>query len=112
MNTLQDYLHEHYRKRTVHSYNLIIAQFINQVKYPEQSKYKDILNYLEQQRTAGKKAGTLQTYLAAIKVYYDWLKKSGRRKDHPCKHMRLKDKVDHRVNVQDLFFLQVNYNYS
>lgn len=103
MKTLSDYLHERYRKRTAHSYNLIIAQFTGQVKYPEQSKYKDVLNYLEQQRTAGKKAGTLQTYLAAIKAYYDWLKKTGRRKDHPCKHMRLKDKVDHRVNVQDLF---------
>jgi len=41
-------------------------------------------------------------YLAAIKTYYDYLLTIGRRNDHPCKHMRLKDKIDHRVSVQDL----------
>lgn len=41
--------------------------------------------------------------LTAIKVYYDYLVVIGTRNDHPCKHMRLKDRVDHRITVQDLF---------
>ncbi len=100
---LQNYLHERFAQRTAHGYQLMIENYCKQVKQPEQSKYKDVLNYLEQERSKGKKANTLLTYVASIKVYYDWLKKTGRRGDHPCKHMRLKDRIDHRVNVQDLF---------
>lgn len=100
---LQYYLRERFAKRTAHGYQLIIENYCGQIKNPEQAKYKDVLNYLEKQRRRGKKANTLLTYIAAIKIYYDWLKKIGKRKDHPCKHMRLKDRIDHRVNVQDLF---------
>jgi integrase/recombinase XerD len=42
------------------------------------------------------------SYLAAIKTYYDYLVVIGARNDHPCKHMRLKDRIDHRVSVHDL----------
>jgi integrase/recombinase XerD len=100
---LKQYLHERFAKRTAHGYGLMIENYCNQVIDPTQSKYKDVLNYLEKERSKGRKANTLLTYIAAIKVYYDWLKKTGKRKDHPCKHMRLKDRIDHRVNVQDLF---------
>jgi integrase/recombinase XerD len=68
----------------------------------EESKYKDVLNYIQKERSKGKKSGTLMSYLAAIKVYYDYLVTIGTRNDHPCKHMRLKDRIDHRVTVQDL----------
>jgi integrase/recombinase XerD len=100
---LKQYLHERFAKRTAHGYGLMIENYCNQVIDPTQAKYKDVLNYLEKERSKGKKSNTLLTYIAAIKVYYDWLKKTGKRKDHPCKHMRLKDRIDHRVNVQDLF---------
>jgi integrase/recombinase XerD len=100
---LKQYLHERFAKRTAHDYQLMIENYCNQISDPTQAKYKDVLNYLEKERSKGRKANTLLTYIAAIKVYYDWLKKFGKRKDHPCKHMRLKDRIDHRVNVQDLF---------
>lgn len=100
---LQYYLHEHFATRTAHAYKLIIENYCAQVKHPQQASYKDVLSYLQKQRSKGKKAPTLLTYIAAVKVYYDWLKKTGIRKDHPCKHLRLKDSIDHRVNVQDLF---------
>lgn len=100
---LNEYLHERFAKRTAHGYRLMIENYCNQVSHPEQAKYKDVLSYLEKERTKGRKANTLLTYVASIKVYYDWLKKTGIRKNHPCKHMRLKDRIDHRINVQDLF---------
>lgn len=103
MQTLSHYLHERFAKRTAHDYQLMIENYCDQISDPTQAKYKDVLNYLEKERTKGRKANTLLTYIASIKVYYDWLKKTGKRKDHPCKHMRLKDRIDHRVNVQDLF---------
>jgi integrase/recombinase XerD len=100
---LRHYLQERYAKQTAHNYQLMIENYCHQVKHSEQAKYKDVLRYLEKERSTGKKAGTLLTYLAAIKAYYDWLKKTGTRKDHPCKHVRLKDRIDRRINVQDLF---------
>ena len=100
---LKNYLHEHFAQRTAHGYELMIKHYCDQVSNAPQAKYKDVLSYLEQERNKGRKANTLLTYIASIKVYYDWLKKTGKRKDHPCKHMRLKDRIDHRVNVQDLF---------
>jgi len=100
---LQDYLAERFTLRTAHGYELMIGNYCNTVKNAEQARYKDVVAYIEQERSKGKKSSTLFTRLAAIKVYYDYLRKAGRRKDHPCKHMRLRDKVDHRVNVQDLF---------
>jgi integrase/recombinase XerD len=100
---LKQYLHERFAKRTAHDYQLMIENYCNQISDPAQARYKDVLNYLEKERSKGRKANTLLTYIAAIKVYYDWMKRTGKRKDHPCKHMRLKDRIDHRVNVQDLF---------
>src|SRR5690606_41694136 len=99
---LQKYLRDHFAKRTAHGYKLIIQQYCKQTAQPQQAKYKDVVSYLNRERSKGKKAATLLTILAAIKAYYDYLKKTGRRKDHPCKHLRLRDKIDNRVNVQDL----------
>jgi integrase/recombinase XerD len=100
---LQSYLTERFAKRTAHGYGLMIENYCQQVNDPIQSKYKDVLSYLEKERSKGRKANTLLTYVAAIKVYYDYLKKIGKRKDHPCRHMKLKDRIDPRVHVQDLF---------
>jgi len=100
---LQRYLYKHFAKRTAHGYALMIEHYCNQASDPEKAKHKDVLNYLEKQRQNGKQSRTLQAYLSAIKVYYDYLKQSGRRPDHPCKHMRLKDRIDPRIHVQDLF---------
>jgi integrase/recombinase XerD len=100
---LQQYLDKRYAKRTAHGYKLMIENYCHQMKHPEQAKYKDVLSYIEKERSKGRNANTLLSHLSAIKAYYDWLNKTGRRKDHPCKHMRLKDKIDHRINVQDLF---------
>ena len=75
----------------------------------EESKYKDVLNYIQKERSKGKKSGTLMSYLAAIKVYYDYLVVIGTRNGHPCKHMRLKDRIDHREQSR-IFFLQLNWS--
>ncbi len=100
---LKNYLLERYVKRSAHCYELMIDHYKKLTPNPERARYKDILLYLEKRRTEGRQASTLLSYLAAIKAYYDWLKKSGRRNDHPCKHLRLKDRIDHRISVQDLF---------
>ena len=99
---LNQYLRDRYNGRSAHNYELIINNYCRKVEEPEQSNYKDVLNYIQKERSKGKKSATLMSYLAAIKTYYDYLVVIGRRNDHPCKHMRLKDRIDHRVTVQDL----------
>jgi integrase/recombinase XerD len=100
---LRQYLLDRYDKgRTAHNYELMIECYCREVERPEESKYKEVLNYIQKERSLGKKPATLMSYLAAIKVYYDYLVVTGTRNDHPCKHMRLKDRIDHRVTVQDL----------
>lgn len=103
MMKLHDYLRERFEERTAHGYGLMIEHYCNEVRHPEKAKYKDVLNYLDKQRSKGRKASTLLGHMAAVKVYYDYLRKTAVRKDHPCKHMRLRDRIDPRVNVQDLF---------
>jgi integrase/recombinase XerD len=100
---LKEYLTKRFVKRTAHCYELMIENYCHHTSNAAQAKYKDILLYIEKRRTEGRQPGTLLSYLAAIKAYYDWLKKTGRRNDHPCKHLRLKDRIDHRIYVQDLF---------
>jgi integrase/recombinase XerD len=100
---LKHYLTERFVKRTAHCYALMIESYCSLVQDPARAKYRDVLGYIEKRRDEGRMPATLLAYLASIKTYYDWLKKTGKRKDHPCKHMRLKDRIDHRVNVQDLF---------
>jgi integrase/recombinase XerD len=97
------YLRERFTKRTAHCYALMVANYLAQSENAPQARYKDVVAYLEKQRIKGRKARTMNTYLAAIKTYYDWMKKTGRRKDHPCRNLKLKDRIDPRVNVQDLF---------
>jgi site-specific recombinase XerD len=99
---LQQYLDDRYKGRTAHNYGLVIKCYCRDMEKPEQAQYKDVLNYIQRQRSKGRKSGTLMSYLASIKVYYDYLVVIGTRNDHPCKHMRLKDRIDHRVTVQDL----------
>lgn len=100
---LQQYLLDRYNQgRTAHNYELMIQYYCREVERPEESQYKDVLNYIHRERSKGKKPGTLMAYLSAIKVYYDYLVVIGTRNDHPCKHMRLKDRIDHRVTTQDL----------
>lgn len=100
---LKKYLAERYTQRSAHCYGLMIENYCHHVSNPQRARYKDILLYLEKRREEGRQSHTLRSYLAAIKAYYDYLKKTGRRKDHPCKHLRLRDRIDHRINVQDLF---------
>ncbi len=100
---LKKYLAERYTQRSAHCYGLMIDHYCRHVSDPERARYKDVLLYLEKRKEEGRQSQTLLSYLASIKAYYDWLKKTGKRKDHPCKHLRLRDKIDHRISVQDLF---------
>jgi len=49
----------------------------------------------------------LRNNLFAIKIYYDYLVETGKRSDHPCKYLNLKDQVNRQIAVESLYAREV-----
>ena len=103
MKTLKNYLQEHYKGESIQSYYLGIQKYLRYVTNPEKSELQDILNYIKTLRKQGYKPRTLQIQLAHIKAYYSYLQQIGQRKDHPCKELQLKDKIDKSIKTELLY---------
>lgn len=65
--------------------------------------YGDVLSYLAHLRTLHLRPRTLNNYLFAVKLYYRWLRATNQRADHPCARLRLRDKVDRSVRLENLY---------
>ncbi len=98
-----DYLRRNYRDSVVRSYGNAVEQYLREILDAETATYTEILDYVDGLRRRGLHAKTLRNHLSAIKVYYDWRQRSGRREDHPCARLRLRDPVDRRVRLDGLY---------
>lgn len=100
---LISYLKKQYRQDTIIYYTREIKNYLANSNNAEKASYTDIMHYLgllrEQQCGRAKIQGALQ----AIKQYYHYLLATGKRKDHPCRYIVLKDKKNKSIQVQDLF---------
>lgn len=103
MKTLQDYLEEQYTGESIQSYIIGIKKYLRYTKNPEQAQKKEILHYIQTLRKQGNSPKTLQSRLAHIKAYYHYLQQAGKRKDHPCKDLQLKDKIDKSIKTELLY---------
>lgn len=65
--------------------------------------YSQILDYIGILRNQGLHAKSLRNNLSAIKIYFNYLLKVGKRKEHPCSNLYLKDQVDRQVHVESLY---------
>ena len=65
--------------------------------------YLEIVNYLGLLRNEGLHPKTIKNHLHAIKIYFNYLLKSGIRKDHPCKSLKLKDQINRQIRVESLY---------
>ncbi len=103
---LISYLNAHYRPRTAHQYQLDILRYHRYLQAQgvdaTQGTYNDITGFLSQLRQQGKSSGTVARLLSAVKAYHHWLQEMDYRPDHPCKHVRLRDKVDKRIAHEQL----------
>jgi len=104
--TLHDYLYKTYAPGTARQYLIDINHYLKMAGDPQQATYSDIMAYLSILRNRYQRGTTVQRILAALKAYYQWLVESGQRSDHPCSSLRLRDRKDHRIQVQDLFTLK------
>jgi integrase/recombinase XerD len=100
---LSDYLKNRYSKSTAKAYQRQIEIYQSHQSKAEGALYKDIVHYIGQLRNRYSNPRTVNMILSSIKVYYDFLTHSGKRKDHPAKSIRLRDKQNRDVQLQDLF---------
>jgi len=101
--TLEHYLREKYTAKTAQSYERDIKLFISNYPEADQALYKDLIHYIGTLRNRYSNAKTLNRIVSGIKAYYTFLNYSGKRKDNPCKSIRLKDRQSRDIQLQDLF---------
>lgn len=102
---LETYLLEKYSPHTVKVYMLDIRRYM-QYMGEEKAKvatYRDVLEYVEYLRRGYQNPVTLNRMLCAVKAWYFYLIIMGKRADHPCWQLKLKDARPGDVQLQDLF---------
>jgi len=97
------YLQENYSAKSINSYQCRIKAYWRYCNHHKQGKLQDVLQYLQQLRTQGKHPKTIKNYLHSIKIYYTFLQVTNQRKDHPCRGLQLKDKIDKSIRIEQLY---------
>ena len=103
--TLQEYLEKNYSKSSLKSNLYNIKRFTNYYpKTAEKASYTEVLNYIGYLRkNYNLHPKTLRHCLYAVKLYFNYLLVVGKRKEHPCSELYLKDKIDKSVEVDTLY---------
>jgi integrase/recombinase XerD len=90
-------------QQTIRSYKYAITHYLYSNPNAENYKFKDVLSYITEKVDAYKSTDTKNSLLAAVKKYYDYLIDSGKRNDHPCRRLILKNRINRDIIHQDLF---------
>ena len=105
MNIL-DYLKTRYTQKTAKAYEREIEIYLGNYPDADKALYKDLVNYIGVLRNRYSNVKTLARIVSSIKSYYDFLNYTGKRKDNPSKAIRLRDKQNRDIQLQDLFTAQ------
>jgi len=101
---LEEYLNEKYSPTSVKGYANMIKRFILWAgELAEKASYTDVLDYIGLLRAQNLHPKTLRNNLFAIKIYYRYLITTGKRKDHPCRYLYLKDQINRQIQVESLY---------
>jgi site-specific recombinase XerD len=110
---LEEYLQKKYSKSTFASNLYNIKRFTDYYQNrAETATYTDILNYIVHLRkNYDLHPKTLRHCLYAVKIYFNYLLEIGKRKDHPCSELFLKDKINRQIQVDNLYSLETLENF-
>jgi site-specific recombinase XerD len=61
------------------------------------------MNYVDHLRKQYQNPRTINRMLYGVKAWYHWLIQNGKRQDHPCRYLTLKDAKTQDIQLQDLF---------
>ena len=101
---LKDYLQKKYSPTSINGYeNMINRYLLAMGQRAEKATYTEVLDYIGLLRTLGLHPKSLRNNLFAIKIYYNYLVASGKRKDHPCRYLNLKDQINRQIQVESLY---------
>ena len=105
MNKLKEYLEKKYSKSTLNTNLYNIKRFTEYYgDRADTAGYEDILQYIEHLRkNYDLHPRTLRHQLYAVKIYFNYLQKIGKRTDHPCSELYLKDKINKQIQVDTLY---------
>ena len=104
--SINTYLKNRYTPETAKSYEREIVNFLGNFPLANKAVYKDLVNYLGTLRNRYTNGKTICRLLASIKAYYEYLNHTGQRKDNPAKTIRLRDKQNRDIQLQDVFTTQ------
>ena len=102
--TLREYLQKEYSKSSIGSYENSIDRYLLTLgERAGKASYTDILDYIGLLREQNLHPKSLRNNLFAIKIYYRYLVAIGKRKDHPCQYLYLKDQINRQIQVESLY---------
>ena len=113
MSTIEEYLQKKYSKSTLASNLYNIKRFTDYYQNKaETATYTEILNYIAHLRkNYDLHPKTLRHCLYAVKIYFNYLLEIGKRKDHPCSELFLKDKINKQIQVDNLYSSETLENF-
>jgi integrase/recombinase XerD len=100
---LHHYLSTKYSKATAKAYYREIEIYLTNTTNAHNYNYSDIVNYLSKLRVNYTNSKTINRILASIKAYYSYLYAYELRTDNPAKTLRLRDKINRDIQLQQLF---------
>lgn len=103
--TLNEYLQARHTKGTAERYQRDIANYLQIVTEAKaiNATYSDVMDYIEILRGKYSNPETIKVIIQSIKKYYYWLNHTGQRKTHPCRNLKLREKTNRDIQIQDLF---------
>ncbi len=101
---LKDYLQKKYSPTSINGYeNMINRYLLAMGQRAEKATYTEVLDYIGLLREQGLHPKSLRNNLFVIKIYYSYLVANGKRKDHPCRYLNLKDQINRQIQVESLY---------
>ncbi len=110
---LEQYLLKKYSQNSLKPYLCSINKYLNYIQNKaEIAQYNDILDYIGHLRkNENLQPKTIKHYLSSVKIYYHYLLEIGRRNDHPCSELFLKDKINKQIKVDVLYSSETLENF-
>jgi len=102
--TLENYLRSKLSQSSQKIYLFEITHFIKKLgeQKAESATYIEVMNYVNWLRDNYDNPSTVHRIIQALKHYFFYLIEIGKREDHPCRFLTIKDEGRGEIQIQDL----------
>ena len=102
--TIETFIKASYSSRSIKRIMYVIKEFKAQMgDKADSASYSDIVDHIGYLRSRKLHPKSLTNHLQGIKVYFRYLVAIGKRSDHPCETLYLKDQINRAIHVEDLY---------